>query len=69
MKTQAIQVSAKQYENSDDSLAAAEQDYLDEHGLDGWSLNPRWLDDERDVIVLDVPNFLAEKLVNTRSED
>lgn len=56
--TATIEISAKQYEDSDDSLTAAAEDYASEHGLDDWQVTAEWLggeDGQRDVIVLTVP--------------
>lgn len=57
MKT--ITVSAKQYEDHDDCLRAASDDYVSEHPeTKGYDLNPRWVggeEGEREEITLDVP--------------
>lgn len=55
MKT--VEIDAKQYEDSDDCFAAAVEDYIEDHPeAEGHDLNPRWKEDEeRDVILLDVP--------------
>ena len=50
-----VRIPAKRYEDEDDCLAAAEWDYQRTHDLVGWDLSPRWEDNERDVILLDVP--------------
>ncbi len=55
MKIETISVPAKKYEDCDDCLHAAEADVQAERGLQGWSLNPRWEDNQRDAILLDVP--------------
>lgn len=56
MKT-IVRIDAHQYENHDDCLTAAAEDYAEEHGLGGWDLDPRWEnDDERDTILLSVPD-------------
>jgi hypothetical protein len=49
-----ITVPAKQYEDHDDCLEAARQDYIAEHGCDEWTVEARWENDERDNIVLTV---------------
>lgn len=54
-KMTTIRVMAKRYEDHDDCLAAAEADVQEERGLQGWDLSPRWEDDQREVILLDVP--------------
>lgn len=55
--TKTITVSAKQYENHDDCLQAAADDYVSDHPeAEGYDLNPRWVDDEREEIALDVPH-------------
>jgi hypothetical protein len=51
-----IEISAKQYEDYDDCLAAATDDYVSEHPeAEGYDMDARWSDDDRDVILLDVP--------------
>lgn len=50
-----VRISAKRYTDSDDCLADAAADYAREHGLDGWDLDARWEDDQRDAILLTVP--------------
>jgi hypothetical protein len=51
-----IEISAKQYEDYDDCLAAAAAGYASEHPeADGYDMDARWSDDERYVILLDVP--------------
>jgi hypothetical protein len=54
-----ITVSAKQYEDTDDCLRAAADDYVSEHPeAAGYDLNARWVggdDGERAEIALDVP--------------
>jgi transcriptional regulator with XRE-family HTH domain len=51
-----IRVSSKRYEDYDDCLTAAAEDYIASHPkLEGWDLDPRWEDEDRDVILLTVP--------------
>jgi hypothetical protein len=51
-----IEVTAAQYVDHDDCLTAAAEDYASEHPeVAGYDLDARWQDDERDVILLDVP--------------
>lgn len=50
-----VRIDAKQYEDHDDCLTAAANDYAEAHDLVGWDLAPRWEDNQRDVIVLTVP--------------
>ena len=53
-----ISVPSSQYEDCDDCLSAAQDDYISDHlelELEGWELNPRWSDDQREEILLDVP--------------
>ena len=54
-----ITVSAAQYEDADDSLTAAANDYAAAHDLAGWDLAPRWANNQRDEIILTVPDFAA----------
>lgn len=50
-----ITVSSKGYEDEDDCLSAAAQDYAEEHGLASWQVEARWADDaNREEIVLTV---------------
>ena len=51
-----ITLPAAPYADYDDSLTAAADEYAAEHGLVGWDLAPRWGDDERDTILIDVPD-------------
>jgi hypothetical protein len=50
-----IEVDASKYEDFDDCLAAATSEYARANGLEDWQISARWLDDQRDVIVLTVP--------------
>lgn len=52
-----LRLSARGYEDSDDCLAAAAADVADNRGLEGWDLEPRWEDDERDHILVTVPDW------------
>lgn len=52
-----IKIDAAQYIDEDDCLTAAADDYAREHSLEGWDLDPRWEDDQRDVILLTVPDW------------
>lgn len=52
-----IEVAAAQYVDHDDCLTAAAEDYASEHPeAAGYDLDARWADDEREVILLDVPS-------------
>lgn len=56
-----ITVSAAQYEDHDDCLTAAAEDYISEHSdLEGYDLDARWADDQRDEILLTVPAWSVE---------
>lgn len=60
-KSTTIRVKAAQYTGHDDCLSAAAADYVDEHpDLDGYDLDARWEDDERDVILLTVPAWSVD---------
>lgn len=51
-----ITVPARRYADADDCLAAAAADYVARHpDAAGYDLSPRWADDDRDTIALDVP--------------
>lgn len=52
-----IRIDAARYEDEDNCLAAAAADYSRHHGLDGWILDPRWEDNQKDVILLTVPSW------------
>lgn len=54
-KTITIRINSRRYEDYDDCLTAAAEDYAAAHDLDGWDLSPRWEDEQRDHILLDVP--------------
>ncbi len=51
-------VDAREYQDADDCLAAAERDTQVQYGLDGWDLEPRWEDDQRERIVLTLPDYM-----------
>lgn len=55
MKYETIEIEASQYQDEDDCLSAAASDIAAERGLEGYDLSPRWADDQRDVILVDVP--------------
>lgn len=55
MRILTITFDARQYEDCDDCLTAAADDVARERGLAGWDLAPRWLDEDRTIIALDVP--------------
>jgi hypothetical protein len=56
MKTVTIRIDASEYDAYDDSLAAAAAAYAAAHPeAQGWDLSPRWEDQQRDGILLDVP--------------
>ena len=51
-----ITVSAAQYSDADDCLAAASAEYLNDHpGVEDWQVTAEWASDERDEIALTVP--------------
>ena len=60
MTTETIRIDARRYEDHDDCLTAAAADVARERGLEGWDLSPRWADDQRDTILLDVPVIAQE---------
>ncbi len=53
---QQITIPAAQYDDCDDCLQAAADDYAAAHGLQGWDLSPRYEDAQREIIVLTVPH-------------
>lgn len=54
-KHKTIRIDAKRYEDSEDCLADAASDVAEELELSGYEMSPRWENDERDVILVDVP--------------
>lgn len=50
-----IRIPSKAYEDFDDCLEAAAEAERERRGLEGYDLCPRWEDDERDYILLDIP--------------
>jgi hypothetical protein len=65
-----IKILASQYEDYDDCLAAAAEDYAATHGLKGWDLEPRWEDDaNRETILLTVPQRATPKEETTMEPD
>lgn len=50
-----LKIDAAKYQDEDDCLAAAAADAAETHGCQGWDLSPRWADDQRDAILVDVP--------------
>ncbi len=54
-----IRIPAAQYQDFDNCLEAAADDVAADRGLQGWDLNPRWEDDQRDTILIDIPAWAA----------
>lgn len=50
-----IRIHARRYEDEDDCLSACEADIRQRARLQEWDLNPRWEDEQREAILLDVP--------------
>ena len=50
-----LRFKANHWDQYDDCLQAVADHVAKHRGLVGWDLNPRWEDDERDVILVDVP--------------
>lgn len=55
MSARSVTIRVRADEDEDDCLTAAASEYAAEHGLEGWNLDPRWEDDQRDGILLTVP--------------
>lgn len=53
--TTTISVNAARYADHDDSLTAAAEEIAEQRDLIGWDLSPRWEDDQRERILLDLP--------------
>ena len=58
-KRTTLRIDAKRYQDEDDCLTAAANDVARERGLDGYDLDPRWEDGEREIILVDVPAWAA----------
>lgn len=54
-KSITLRLDAQRYEDHDDSLTAAADAVSDSLMLEGWDLAPRWADDQRNEILVDVP--------------
>lgn len=54
-----VKIAAAKYEDQDDSLQAAADDYAAAHDQAGWDLDPKWEDEQREVIILTVPDHAA----------
>lgn len=52
-----ISIPAAQFADFDDCLAAAADAIADDLCLQGWDLSPRWADDAREEILVDVPSW------------
>lgn len=50
-----IRLPAAQFADYDDCLTAAAKMIAAERDLKGWDLSPRWADEQRDEILIDVP--------------
>ena len=50
-----LRINAADYADHDDCLAACAADVAGELSLSGYDLSPRWEDDERDAILVDIP--------------
>ncbi len=57
-RTKTLTMAAKRYEDHDDCLAAAEAEVKKRYGLEGWNLDARWSDNQRDTILLTVPLYI-----------
>ena len=56
MRTQTtLHIPAELFADHDDCLRAAADAVAAKLGLERWDLSPRWADDQRDEILLDVP--------------
>lgn len=50
----------------DDCLAGAAEAYIAEHGqLKGYDLDPRWADEDRELVALSVPRWHYEAISDT----
>lgn len=55
MEYQTIRIESRFYENFDNCLEAAALELSMSMGLSDWDLCPRWEDDDREIILIDVP--------------
>ena len=62
-----IRVDAARYEDEDDCLVAAAETVARERDLMGWDLDPRWEDDQREIILLDIPAYAVRATDDTLS--
>jgi hypothetical protein len=60
-KTVTVAIPAERYEHVDDCLGAAAADAKALLGLDAWNLRPRWADEQRECILLDVPAWSRQE--------
>lgn len=58
MKYLTLEIDSSEYEDCDDCLAAAAAAVAFDHNLKGYDLSPRWKDDTREVILVDVPDWV-----------
>ena len=60
MTSVTVCIEASRYVDSDDCLADAARDYAAAvEGLDGWDLDARWEDSQRETILLSVPEWVS----------
>lgn len=57
--TYTLRIDATRYEDHDDCLSAAAADVAQARGLAGWDLSPRWEDDQRETILINIPAHAA----------
>lgn len=64
-----ITIESKRYEDQDDCLTAAAEEFAADHGLDSWQVKARWAEapghgdgTDRDHIVLTVPDETIRKM-------
>jgi hypothetical protein len=51
-----ITLNSKSYEDHDDCLAAAASDVASEYGLPAWRVDADWGDEDRETIVVTLPD-------------
>jgi hypothetical protein len=57
----AVLVTVRADPDEDDCLTVAAEAYIAEHpDLRGWDLDPRWGDDEREIVTLTVPAWAVK---------
>jgi hypothetical protein len=57
-----ITIDAAPFADHDDCLQVAAADFAAARGLEGWDLDPKWADSQRETIVLTAPEWAGDFL-------